>query len=207
MSFIQARIGSSLAALYDVRGSIAGLEELRQEEIAVVHDMAVTAASERMSAGFRVQDSAPTNQNSVVTSLITGMPSGIFRIEEIAVYSSDPATDYSEVCVSLRFDQEPGTNDQEIPVWVWGGSAINARFVDGGVNAVRNLFRPLPEFHAAPHLMVGLGQPQQVSEIVLRGLTSGFGAGTTIITLTAKLSFFDPGGLNRSVRGLPVPSW
>lgn len=208
MSFIQSRIGASLASLYDVRGSIAGLEILRQEEVSVVHDMALTASSERMSAAIRRAEIGETAQSINFALVMSDFPTDPWMLHGLQVVTVDAEADFTRIGVNMR-RTAPNGDFQEMPIWNWDETNSSSAILVDDDNAAAQfvLFHPVEGTKVLPLLMLGTDQPQTVQDLIIRGDTAAFGAGTVTLVVLARLSLFDPGGLNRSAHGLPVPSW
>ena len=204
MSKILTRSGESLADLYEVEGSIAGIEQLETRELPIVHEMGSTVFSERIGGIIRRADpGALTQNNAFDTTLATNFP-GVWRVINVTLLATVAAR-VSHVQVSLR-DADSG---REVPLVAWdSGSDIEilVRIVENGGAAANQLFlRVLGTPPYLPVLAFGAGQRDQVQEIVFRGATLGFGAGTVDVTALIYVAFTHAGGL--SSRGLPIPSW
>lgn len=199
---ILSRSGDSLADTYDVVGSIAGIEHLESRELTLVHEMGATLFSERFSGALRRISPAATAQGTNFNAVMTGLPAGASRIFALQVFTDD-ASRLANVVVSLR----SAVDSSEIPIWVWDQTnSIDVRFEDAGAGvATLTLLIPETGLSALPNMLVGSGQPQQVEQIAIRGLTTAFGAGTVTVTVLVYLGLSQIGGL--SSRGLPIPSW
>ena len=204
MGKIQSRVGSTLTSVYDIRGGVAGLEELRTQEVGLVHDMAPTIQSERFSSTIRRRTTGDLAQGVVWDELITDLPAGVSRILGVQVFV-DTAARSDRVAVMVR-DPVAG---REFPIFIWNsttGIFENVRMVDNdGAPASFPFLIPVEPKLFLPSLLVGSDQPQAVPDIAFRGQTPAFGAGTVSHTLIIHLAFAAIGGL--SSRGLPVPSW
>jgi len=204
-SKILAQAGISLADVYDVQGSIAGVEKLLSEEVQVVHEMGGVLFSERLSGTMRRRTTGNLAQNVTFFSIIDDLPATPFRIQNFVV-SADNAARFEHVAVSVR----QGGGPREIPIFVWNattGDLFRAYSSDGdgGVTTV-HYFAPLqPANPFNPIMLLGQDAPQVVDEIALRVRTTGFGAGTAVATLTMYITFPQVGGI--SSYGLPIPSW
>ena len=203
MSKILTKSGDSLADLYEVEGSIAGIEELETRELPIVHELGHTVFSERLGGIVRRANSGSIAQNvSFDVILATGFP-GIWRIVSVVVMTTDVArVTRAQVSIGNADD------GREVPIFVWDttlGTSAPVRIVEnGGVVGDLDFLFPLGSLQV-PSLGVGPGQRDQMEQLVLRGLTAGFGAGTVNIIALIYVAFTHAGGL--SSRGLPIPSW
>jgi len=202
MSKVLGQSGRSLADLYDVQGSIAGIEQLDTRELTIVHETGATIFSERFSTFIRRSSSGTLIQNTAWNVIISDLPSGPYRILGISVIAD------AQGCVSLAsLSLREHVTGRETPVHAWDSvsdSQISIRWSDDGTAAV-TAFLLRPNTADIPHITAGRGQPQMVRDLVFRGLTSGFGAGGVAIIALIHVAFSEVGGL--SSFGLPIPSW
>jgi len=199
---VLSQSGDSLADLYDVEGSIAGIEQLETRELPIVHEMGATVFSERLSGFIRRSVTGNVAQSTSFNITMAGLPNGIFRILGLAVLV-DTVGRTAFVQVALRSI----VGGREIPVFVWDtDNNVTSDILivdDDAAAAVFGYLVPGPNL--LPSLGVGVGQRQRVGEeIVMRGSTSAFGAGNVELTLLVYLGLTHTGISNR---GLPVPSW
>ncbi len=201
---ILAQTGVSLADVYDIEGSIVGVDQLHSDEINLVHEMGATIFSERL--GSTIQRFVTGDMAADDTFDLTLIVSGIYRVLGVTVLA-DTAARINRAQLSLR---DSGTG-REIPFWIWttGIDVEHAiRIVENG-SAVGNstaMTQAVPQ--TMPTLGMGVGQRinQQVgNEIVFRGLASSFGAGT--VELTALVHVANPSIARLGSTGLPIPSW
>lgn len=202
---ILSQSGTSLADLYDVEGSIAGIEQLDTRELPIVHEMGATLFAERFNTTIRRGETAGILQNANFDIEITDLPSAVFRIFGVSVFINNTAR-VLFASVSVR---APNTLS-EFPIWVWDQAVdieVRARLAAGGAVSTRLLLRPVQLLEALPQMMAGEESPNAtpVRDIVLRGTTAGFGAGTVVITVLVHIGFSQLSGL--SSHGLPIPSW
>lgn len=202
MPKVLSKSGDSLADVYDVEGSIAGVEELLSKDINLVHEMGATIFSERLSTRMvdltsgAIAQTLAFNVNFTVTETA--------RLLGIQVITSDPAR---LLRVQASITSPPAVDNQDVPIWLWDVAANGvtaARLLLAGTVTAVNLLNPnfRPDI---PNLLVGLGSPRPASTISLRGFTATFGAGTVTTQALILLAFPQVGGL--SSRGLPIPSW
>lgn len=202
---VQSQSGNSLADIYDVRGSIAGVEQLETHELPIVHEMGSTVFSERLSGRVLTTNSGAVAQNTAIDQPIIALlvqPFG--RIGGIFVFI-DTTSRLTHMCVCI--EEEAG--GAGMPIWVWDGTNEDAaRVLIAGTPTNVITLRPNIAYTQVPNMLMGVSQPEQIPNLTLRGLTSGFGAGTVQVTLNVELLFpvtAQSGAL--SSRGLPVPSW
>jgi len=200
---ILSRSGTSLADIYDVKGSIAGIDQLETRELSIVHEMGATVFSERLHTTIRRATDDALAQNTAFEAIITNLPSVPTRLLGMAVVTDD-ASRISRAAVMLRDPESSGGT--EIPIWAWDQStSVRVNFIDLGSSVTFDLLVSAPPVFV-PTFIGGSGQqPDPVDEIVLRGVTTGFGAGTVFMRVFYYMAFPFLGGL--SSRGLPVPSW
>ena len=200
MSLIQSQAGKSLADVYDIVGSIAGIEELLSREVSLTHDMASTIFSERMSSSIVATSTGATLQSVAIDTEITNLPATPFRVHGVTVFDSGTNTvaRLSNLVVVMR----DVTNTNDAIVWMWDGTVETQR-LEGGVVAV---LMPEPAFaNALPTMGMGGDQPATVPEMFVRGDTPAFGAGSINISIRPHISFSQLEGV--SSVGLPIPSW
>lgn len=206
---ILSQAGTSLADIYDVEGSVVGLDALSVEEIQGVHELGGTIHSERLSVFHRNIASDDELQNVAFNTSMSGFPDSINRILGIFVVAS-VASRVAFVTLSIG---DPATGREHI-IWAWDETADAegpVRWDDGSgaanISGLRTLAGPLG---TQPNLLVRTGARWRMPSMVMRGLTNGFGAGN--VTVTAQIMLCRP---DRSVtapgdpnsRGLPIPSW
>jgi len=200
---ILSQAGMSLADVYDVVGSVAGIDQLESREVSLVHEMGGTLVSERMSSFIR--RTATNNILQSVTWDITvgDLPDGMSRILSVAVFCNVTAR-ISHAQISVR---EP-VGGREVPCWAWDSAIddeITIRLQDND-GAVADFFLLRPDVMLnLPGMLFGGGQRQQVPDFAFRGETAAFGAGNVTTVALVQLAFTHTGEI--SSFGLPVPSW
>jgi len=198
---VLSKSGDSLADTYDVEGSIAGIEQLRSEEITLVHEMGATVFSERFSTFTRQQVTAAIGQSVDFTAIITNLPDFPTRLLGVSVISDDS----SRVARASVAILDPGV-PRDFPVWVWDlVVSLNIEIDIGSGQETLNILAGIGGVNMLPNFCGGVAAPQAAEQLVLRGRTTAFGAGTVVIRLLAHLAFAQVGGL--SSRGLPIPGW
>jgi len=201
---ILAQTGVSLADVYDIEGSIVGVDQLHGDTIDLVHEMGGTIFSERLGATIQRFITAALLQNA--TWDLTLVVSGVYRVLSVLVLV-DTAARINRAQLSLR---DSGTG-REIPFFIWttGIDVEHAiRIVENGAAAANFTAMTQAVPQTMPTLGMGDGQriDQQVgNEIVFRGLTTGFGAGT--VQATALVHVANPSIERLGSTGLPIPSW
>lgn len=203
---VLSQAGMSLADVYDVEGSIAGVERLLAEDgISLVHEMGQTIFSERLSGHMRRSTTGAIIQSTAFNVLIGALPTGVTRLVGVQVYTDNQAR-VANCCLVLR-DARQG---REMPIWAWGtgDDFLNVEFEDnGGGVGTHSLLHSRPSVFTLPVVLVGGRQPQQVNELALRGASTAFGAGNVTINVTLYIAFTQLAGGSLSNWGLPVPSW
>ncbi len=202
MAKILSQAGVSLADAYAVQGSIAGVDELLSRDVNLVHEMGQTMFMERIRARIFRMTTGSIAQNISYAVAMNPVTASAARLMSVIVITSNAAR-IANCNVSIR---DP-INATEMPVFVWDETNSTViRFDDG--NGLDNLttLHPIPEFEKAPISLYGIDVPEHVNAFRLRGLTTGFGAGTVTITALLYLAFTDAAGALSS-KGVPIPSW
>jgi len=203
MPKILSQSGISLADMYDVEGSIAGVEQLDQEDVKVVHDLGDTIFSERLSGGMNnTLVSGAIAQDTNFDAVLDLGAVSVVRILNAIVLAD--AARIENAMLAVR-DAETG---EECPFWHFdtNGSVdtvLDIR-IDEGAGA-GNAFILRPGATSFPSMLLGNSQAQPITSIAFRGRSTGFGAGTVAATATVNILFAQVGGL--SSFGVPVPSW
>lgn len=203
MAKVLSQAGNSLADVYDVEGSIAGIDHLETHELPIVHEMGATVFSERYNTDIRRAPTGAIAQNVAFNVFVTGLPPTPTRLLGVAVFADDA----TRVLQAAVFAREPDRG-RDMPIWVWDGTtSIISTFDDNGSSAAFDLLVGSVAMNMVPTMVgaVGQPQPQMVSDLVFRGLTTGFGAGTVAITALYYSANAQLGGV--SSRGLPIPGW
>ena len=206
MTKVLSQAGSSLADIYDVEGSIAGIDQLLTDELPIVHEMGGTVFSERLSGEIVRLSTGALAQSVAFDVILTSPPINTYRLLGLFVFADVNRVSFAQV--SLR---NTGT-DREIPLWWWDTTAsINdvssVRMRDNGAAAATHIALNTPQFQL-PSLAIRSGQLQETGgEIVFRGEMTAFGAGTVTATAILYLGLTDLPTAGLSSRGLPIPSW
>lgn len=201
MAKILSQSGISLADMYDVQGSIAGIEELNTRELPLVHEMGGTLFSERFSSFIRRLSSGALGQNLNWSSVIEDTPTTPYRILGASMLSDVQArVSLASLAIGNR------GNTRELPILAFDSgldSEVSIRFNREGSVVTAFLLRPI--IQNLPHLTTGRDQIQSVPHLAFRGQTSAFGAGTVNVDAYIHLGFAALRGV--SSHGLPIPSW
>lgn len=201
MGKILSKSGDSLADVYDVRGSIAGVEELLSEEINLVHEMGATIFNERLSARMVLLTTGAIAQN--VKWNVNFSATETSRILGVVVLSSSPA----EVNrAQLSVTSPPALDNTDVPFFVWAAgepTQVIDVLIDGTVEGLQALLPATPA--NVPNLLIGFDSPRAAATLSFRGSMTAFGAGTAVVRAIVHLAFPSRSGL--SSRGLPIPGW
>jgi len=205
---ILSQAGTSLADVYDVEGSIVGLENLDVTEIKGVHDLGPQIHSERLLSFNLIADSTALAQNLTWDVVLGAIPDSINRILSIIVVSGNGAR-VSHCQISIT---DPAGVDH--PVWIWTASDIvsNIRWQElTGTIVTAHALRPTPgATGSTPTIISRMGNEAALPTLSFRGLTTGFGAGTVrtrALILIARPDRGAPAAGEPSSHGLPIPSW
>lgn len=205
---ILSQAGTSLADVYEIEGSIAGLEQLDVEDIKGVHDLGPQIHSERLLS-FLVLGATANHLQDVTFEVITaGIPDSTNRLLGLSVISNKAARlDHASVVI-----QDPDTG-RELPIWIWDTADDRERQItwslDGAAVAVFFELSSLATPNI-PQLLTRIGPSGAMPQLILRGLTAGFGAGnvtTRVIYHLARPNTGNPPAGEASSHGLPIPSW
>jgi len=203
---ILSKSGDSLADMYDVVGSIAGIERLETAELPIVHEMGATIFAERFSTTIRRLASGNMLQDTDFNLVLSNLPSVMTRLLGVVVLSNVVGRLLRAV-VAVRSPQSG--SERELPVWLWDGTTAETVTLqeDGAAVGDFDQLVGLPSANMLPCFTGGSGAPHpgQTSGIVLRGRTTGFGAGTVFVRGLFLIGFTQTTAL--SSRGVPIPSW
>lgn len=203
---ILSQSGDSLADIYDVEGSIAGIDTLETRDLPIVHEMGATIFSERFSTLILREFVDDFAQSTGFNRTISGIPtdSPFMRILGVSVMIDTTAR------IDLASISIDGGDGEEIPIWSWD-TALDAEtsvrvIVSGGAAGTQIFLRPVQPWWGSLPIIIALGgQPQNTPSVFFRGISAAFGAGTVQITALMQVAF--PRQTGVSARGLPVPSW
>lgn len=202
MTKILSRSGDSLADVYDIEGSIAGIEQLETRELPIVHEMGATLFSERFSTTTRRATTGNLLQDVNFAINLTDLPGTPTRLLGVTVLTNNAAR-ILRAAVMVR--DSVGTT-RESPIWVWdAATSLPIRLVEEGTEADFDVLVGSAPTIFVPNFVGGRLQPQVANEFIIRGRTTGFGAGTVFVTALYYIAFGQIGGI--SSRGLPIPGW
>lgn len=202
MTKILSQSGQSLADIYDIEGSVAGLENLETRELPIVHEMGATILSERFTTRIFRLATGDILQSASWRIELTTLPETPARLLGVQVIT-DNATRISRAAV---LGTDP-TVEQDIPLWVWNATVSETvTMEDLAVAATFNYLVPR-EGASIPSFVGGREQQDNmVSQVTFVGLSTAFGAGNVLCTALLYLAF-PRRDINISSKGLPIPSW
>jgi len=205
MPKVLAQTGTSLADVYDVEGSIAGVEQLISQDVQLTHEMGQTIFAERLvTSVIRIPSTAieASTAWNVVFSALTLQPVRVIGVQ-VSNIGNNSAARVTDAQLSIR---EP-VQGREVAIWVWDGNVNAIRIVeDDDPVAAAEILRYNPgDIPGFPFIMAPTTAPRIRPEISFRGITAAFGAGTVELVANIYLAFAAVGGV--SSEGLPVPSW
>lgn len=207
MPKVLSKSGASLADVYDVEGSVAGVEEVLTKDVQLIHEMGGVIVSERFRTRVLRVASGDIDQNTNFDTLLninTASPTPLVpnRLLGVVVVV-DTAARLSRLQVSAR-DPDAG---EDFPIWVFAGATDHTIRIRIAGGAAADMTILTPDNLNTPSMLGGsaVSHRPTTHELVMRGRTSGFGAGTVEMTLLAYVAFPRPGGVNST--GLPIPSW
>ncbi len=204
---ILAQAGTSLADIYDVEGSVVGLESLDVGEVKAVHELGGTIMSERLTAFVQHTDGGALAQNLQFNFQGNDYHDQVTRILGVTLLT-DFAARVRNACVSIQ----DLTNGREMPLFVWDTAddpEPRVRWsIDGA--AVGAFFHLRSLFNQFPSLVLRTGTERITTRLVCRGVNDAFGAGDVTVHMLVYIAFPShvaetPG--EPSSHGLPLPSW
>ena len=202
---ILAQAGSSLADIYDVQGSVIGLEELDASHVKAVHDLGGTIFSERLRGLIIRMDSTAIAQNIDFEVIAGGLPNNIQRVLNIAIVARETTRILN---CSLALQTAAGTREFIIQSWDSTPDVEHrVRFFDG---VLGDHFLLVPGFNQLPTIIAPHSDENDMLSLVFRGTASAFGAGTVTVKAWVYLLRPGPGTPTPgtpSSHGLPIPSW
>jgi len=205
---VLGQAGTSLADIYDVEGSIVGVEQINAQDVSAVHELGACINSERMGLSIlRLSTGSLTQTITFDITVPLADMIGITRILGIFVFADGDRV----LTANVNMINENGQD--EICLWWWDPStdlALAGRVLVLGSVGSRTILRPSSLLGNVPTLSAGPGQRAQVGGISLRGITTTFGAGTVEITAHVLIATADVTGTGvgaPSNKGLPLASW
>ncbi len=209
MSKILSQAGSSLADTWQVEGSVAGVENLESKDVSLFEEMGGRVHSERIQSFFIELDSGAVAQSTAFNITAGGIPDSINRVLGIWGIATNSARVDNWTLYQAAQD---AAGQGEIPMYHWDNaddSTGGIRWSDHG-NAAASfvLLKSLSIW--GPSLLTRTGVENDLPDLILRGITSAFGAGTVQLRVLVHLCRPDPGNPapgQPSSHGLPIPSW
>jgi len=206
---ILSQAGISLADVYDVKGSVAGLDNLDVEDVKAVHELGAQIHSERLNSFVQVIDSGSLAQSAVFDIEVTPFPDSVHRILSVVVAAD--AVAHVNICSVSIHDRNADTDE---PIWLWdNGNDVEGTFRSriAGVTANLVALRPTnPVPGGVPNLLMRVGAEWEMASVFFRGQMLAFGAGTAqarALVLFARPNRSSPVPGDPSSHGLPFPSW
>ena len=206
---ILSQAGTSLADVYDVEGSVVGLENLDVSDIKGVHDLGPQIHSERLIVFGLIANTGNVLQSANFNVELGAFPDSINRVLSVFVIS-DTATAMRFCTVSIT---DPDT-DADHPIWCWSSVDDVESFVriDVGAGvATQFAMRPLSQVAGGLPTMIGrTGATEAMPTLNFRGETLAFGGGNMVARAFIQIMRPDPGAPapgHPSSHGLPIPSW
>lgn len=207
---VQSQAGFSLADIYDVVGSVVGIEALDLEDVKGVHELGATIFSERLHANLNMMDSTSILQTITWNIELIGFRADVpQRLLGVSVLSNTAAR-VSLASLSIA----DNINARELVIWAWDSATdpeISIRWADeAGAVGTFFLLQPITPVHIMPTLLARVGVGAAMPSIFFRGLSATFGAGN--VRVRAILHFARPlpplvAAGDPSSYGLPLPSW
>jgi len=204
---ILSQAGTSLADVYDIEGSVVGLEELDVSDIKGVHDLGPQIHSERLQS-FIVEASSGSLAQTITWGITTGgIPDSINRLLAVTVIANNAArVDHCSVAIQEQ------SNSREIPIWVWDTNDDDEQQVewsiDGAASSTKFHLRSLGQ--QPLELLTRLGTTLEMPQLIFRGVTATFGAGNVTVRALyhlARPNSGNPPAGEASSHGLPIPGW
>jgi hypothetical protein len=209
MGKILAQTGISLPDVYDIEGSVAGVEFLATDDVSLTHEMGGQIFSERLSNIMVHLGSGELLQNVDFNMNDDTLPDCPHRILGVAcLVSAGGSGRLGELAVSLRDAGGLG----EMPFFVWDstlGDETRIRYSLQGA-AIADMFYLSGGTMLTPTLALRTNDLRAMSELNVRGSTLAFGGGTVTITVVvslARATRSSPTPGEPSSHGLPLPSW
>jgi len=205
---VLSQAGTSLADVYDVEGSIAGIDALDIEDIKGVHDLGPQIHSERLLVFQVLADAGATNQNTAWNIVLGAFPDSINRLLSIAVVV-DVAGRMQNASIHIN---DPDTLIDH-PIWAWDVAddvESELRWAGPVLQPGARLLRPTNDLLGGAPTLIARGQNGQMPTIVFRGISSAFGAGTVQPQASIQIirpNTGNPAAGEPSSHGLPIPSW
>lgn len=211
---IQSQSGVSLSETYQFDDSSAGPQEVHIDDgVFLVDELGSRTVSERLTVIPLRITSVATAASTNFNTTFNAFPDCANRILGVTVLSNETA----RVTHAQLSIQEP-VGGEEVPFWVWDTAHDVDRAVrwsDSGA-AVGDFFVLTPALYQMPSLVARIAASDVdratavMPQIILRGTTEAFGAGTVQVFAMVLVARPDPGTPapgEPSSYGLPLPGW
>lgn len=203
---ILSQAGKSLADMYDLEGSIVGIDDLDTRNLPIVHDVSGTVFSERLrfSPFTAITGALPQNTNfDLAFGPIAG--DSVARLTGVSVFCNI-AAQVATCSVSIHRHAFGSVVQRDIPVWIWGGDSFATRVSLDGAPVQRDALLGAPGQVQLPQFVGGEKQgPNPTTDIWMRGRMAGFGAGTETVWFVLFIAFSQTDGISNY--GARIPSW
>jgi len=205
---ILSQAGVSLADVYEIEGSVVGLENLDVGDIQGVHDLGPQIQSERLRTFYVTLATGDILQNIAFEVIAGGIPDSVNRILGVQViFENAGRLDFASLSIS---DSVTGN---EIPIWVWDKNddpERRMRWSISGAAVVQDIqCQPLGP-SLLPYLITRHGDSGLMPNLIFRGQADGFGAGNMnarCVVALCRPNTGNPGAGEPSSHGLPIPGW
>jgi len=209
--YILGRPGFSLADVYEIEGSSVGVDDLQTKEVHLVHELGGQIVGERLRTFLHHFESAD-NLQSVAFDVADGQLNDVpCRILGLCV-TTDTIARLTGVQVSLESaDNAFG----EFPLFVWstGNDTETAfRYSQPGASPSTEGYLSVTDANQmqAHPTLAARGEDDLMGNLVMRGDTAAFGAGTVkihVMALIARCERIPSAPGDPKNFGLPFPSW
>jgi len=205
---ILSQAGTSLADVYDVEGSVVGLENLDVSDIKGVHDLGPQIHSERLLVFSLLADSTAINQSTAFDIELGAFPDSINRVLSVFVLA-DVTGGFSFCSVAIR---DSGSLVDHI-IWAWDSVddlESQVRWAEPAVGTHIALRPTALVAGGLPTIIARTGASRTMPSLFFRGQTLAFGAGTVRARAQIQVARPDRGAPAPgapSSHGLPIPSW
>lgn len=207
MPKILSQAGTSLADVYDVAGSIAGVDFLDSNDVQLTHEMGGEIHSERLLGHTITVSSGAVASGANWDVDFETIPDCWNRIMGVYVTAS-VASEVEHCNVNLR---PRATLANSFPIWWWDGFADgegDLRIMQAGSTATRINLIPRPAAQPFQYIMGRTGLEKQLPFLTFSGQAQT-GAGVTCLATIylARPDTVEPAAGDPSSHGLPIPSW
>jgi len=205
---VQSQAGVSLADVYDVEGSVAGVEEILSKDVNLFHEMGGEIMSERMHQTVLIATSGNVAQSSNFSRQILNFIDVPTRVLGVAAIG-DVAGRMNNVAISIRT-----TEGSEFPLLVWDDAQDQERIIRYDLDGVgvADMIAYIPDHPIlTPTLLSRDGEltPTMLT-FIMNATTSAFGAGNLVASMIVHVmrpSRDTPAAGDARSYGLPLPGW